>query len=100
MSNTVYMIYLIWIISLSFKIKIKIRLLGQFSANKCMLKFNNRSTTIRCGMCLNLIIRSPKRRQLRRAVVFVVFISSGVFIVNFEHISHLFLVFQLLTWNR
>ena len=32
MSNTVYMIYLIWIISLSFKIKIKTRLLGQFSA--------------------------------------------------------------------
>ena len=24
---------------------------------------------------------------------------SGVFIVNFEHISHLFLVFQLLTLN-
>ena len=25
---------------------------------------------------------------------------SGVFIVNFEHISYLFLVFQLLTLNR
>ena len=24
---------------------------------------------------------------------------SGVFIVNFEHISHLVLVFLLLTWN-
>ena len=26
--------------------------------------------------------------------------SSGVFIINFEHISHLFLVFLLLTFNR
>ena len=26
--------------------------------------------------------------------------SSGVFIVNFEHISHLFLVFLLLTLNK
>ena len=25
--------------------------------------------------------------------------SSGVFIVNFEHISHVVLVFLLLTWN-
>ena len=25
---------------------------------------------------------------------------SGVFIVNFKHISHLFLVFLLMTWNK
>ena len=36
-------------------------LLGQFSANKHMLKFNNRSTTRRCELCLKLIIRAPKR---------------------------------------
>ena len=36
-------------------------LLGQFSANKHMLKFNNRSTTRRCEICLKLIIRAPKR---------------------------------------
>ena len=35
-------------------------------------------------MCLKLTLKTPKRR-------------SGVFIVNFEHISHLFLVFLLLT---
>ena len=52
---------LIWIIMLSFKIKIKIRLLDQFSENKYMLKFNNGSTTKRCGICLKLIIRAPKR---------------------------------------
>ena len=36
----------------------------------------------------DLTIKTPERRQLRR---------SGVFIVNFEHISHLVLVFPLLT---
>ena len=38
-------------------------------------------------MCSELIIKTPERRQWRR---------SGVFIVNFEHISHLVLVFLLL----
>ena len=33
---------------------------------------------------------TPERRQWR---------DSGVFIVNFEHISHLVLVFLLLTFN-
>ena len=36
-------------------------------------------------------IKAPERRQWRR---------SGVFIVNFEHISHLFLVIILLTLNK
>ena len=38
-----------------------------------------------------LRIKTPERRNLRR---------SGVFIVDFEHISHLFLMFQLLTLNK
>ena len=38
-----------------------------------------------------LTIKTPERRQLRR---------SGVFIVNFEHISNLVLVFLLLTFSR
>ena len=37
-------------------------------------------------MCLKLTIKIPERRQWRR---------SGIFIVNFEHISHLVLVFLL-----
>ena len=37
-----------------------------------------------------LIIKTPKQRQWRR---------SSVFIVNFEHISHLVQVFPLLTLN-
>ena len=36
-------------------------------------------------------IKTPERRHWRR---------SGVFIVNFEHISYLVLVFLLLTLNR
>ena len=39
-------------------------------------------------MCSKLTIKTPERRQGRR---------SGVFVVSFEHISHLFVVFPLLT---
>ena len=41
-----------------------------------MFKVNNKATRRR--------LKTPERRHLRR---------SGVFIVNFEHILHLFLVF-------
>ena len=41
-------------------------------------------------MCLKLTIKIPERRQWRR---------SGIFIVNFEYISHLVPVFLLLTLN-
>ena len=46
-----------------------------------MFKVNNRNTRARCEICSKLIHR------------------SGVIIVNFEHISHLVLVFLLLTLN-
>ena len=46
-----------------------------YPAGNCMLKINNRNT-----------------RVVRR--------RSGVFIVNFEHISHVALVFLLLTLKR
>ena len=55
-----------------------------------LLKFNNRSTRTRCEISSKLTIKTPKRRHWRR---------SGVFIVNFEHISHHILVFLLLTLN-
>ena len=51
-----------------------------------LLKVNDRNTRTRCEICLKLTIKTPERRQLR---------SSGVFIVNFEHVSHLVLVFLL-----
>ena len=44
-----------------------------------------------CEICSKLTIKTPERCHWRR---------SGVFIVNFEHISHLFLVFLLLTLSR
>ena len=43
-----------------------------------------------CEICSELTIKIPERRHWRR---------SGIFIVNFEHISHLVLVFLLLTLN-
>ena len=53
-----------------------------------LLKVNNRNTRTKCEIFSKLTIKTPKRHQWCR---------SGVFIVNFEHISHLFLVFLLLT---
>ena len=55
-----------------------------------LLKVNNRNTTTRCEICSKLTIKTPERRHWR---------CSGFFIVNFEHILHLVLVFPLLTLN-
>ena len=49
-----------------------------------LLKVNNRNTRTRCEICSKLTIKKPERR---------------IFIVNSEHISHLALVFLLLTLN-
>ena len=55
-----------------------------------LLKVSNRNTRTKCEICSKLIIKTPERRHWGR---------SGVFIVNFEHTSHLALVFLLLTLN-
>ena len=55
-----------------------------------MFKANNWNTRTRCEICSKLTIKTPERHQWRR---------SGVFIVNFQHISNLVLVFLLLTLN-
>ena len=60
-------------------------------AGNYMLKVNNRNTRTRCEICSKLTIKTPERRHWRR---------FGVFLVNFEHISHLFLMFLLLTSSR
>ena len=57
----------------------------------CMFKVNNKNIRTRWEICLKLTIKTPERRQWR---------FSGVFIVNFEHISHLVLVLLLLTLSR
>ena len=54
-----------------------------------MLKVNNRNTRAQCKIYSKLTIKTPERRHCR----------SGIFVVNFEHISHLILVFLLITLN-
>ena len=51
-------------------------------ANVYLFKFNNRNTRKRCKICSKLTIKTPERRRWRRSVVFI---------LNFEHISNLFL---------
>ena len=60
-------------------------------AGSYMFKITNRNTRKRCQICSRLTIKTSDRRQWRR---------SGVFVVNFEHISHLVLEFLLLTLSR
>ena len=52
-----------------------------FEAGIYLLKVNNSNTRTWCKICSKLTMK------------------TGVFIVNFEHISHLVLVFLLLTLN-
>ena len=61
-----------------------------YPAGIYLLKVNNRNSRTRCEICSKLTIKTPKQRQWCR---------SGVFVVNFEHISHLVLVFLLLALN-
>ena len=49
-----------------------------------LLKVNNRDTRARCEICSKLTIKTLEQPQWRR---------SGVFVVNFEHIANLVLVF-------
>ena len=61
-----------------------------YPAGIYLLKVNIRNTRIRCEICSKLTIKTPKWRQWH---------CSGVFIFNFEHISHLVVVFLLLNYN-
>ena len=56
-----------------------------------LFKVNNRNTRTMCETCPKLAIKTPKRCHWR---------CSGVFIVNLEQISHIVLVFLLLTLNK
>ena len=55
-----------------------------------LLKVNNKNTRTRCEICSKLTIKTPERCQWHH---------SGVFIINFEHISHLVLKFLFITLN-
>ena len=56
-----------------------------------MLKVNYRKTRTRYEICSKLTIETPEQRFWRR---------SGVFIVNFEHISNIVVVFLLITLSK
>ena len=64
---------------------------SEYPANIYLFQFNNRNTRKKFEICSKLTMKTPERRYWRR---------SALFIVNFEHISHLFVVFLLLTLNR
>ena len=64
----------------------KIKINFQLQASNRMFKVSNRNSITRCEICSKLTIKTPERRLCRR---------SGVFFVNFEHISQLVLVFLL-----
>ena len=61
-----------------------------FPASIYLFNVNNRNSRKRYEICSKL---TTKKSQWRRC-------RSGVFIINFEHISHLFLEFLLLTLNK
>ena len=63
---------------------------GAIPVGNYTFKVNNRNIRASCEICSKLTIKTPERRQWGR---------SGVFTVNFEHISHLVLVFLLLPLN-
>ena len=90
--------YLIAILQNLIRVKIQIfesfnsfHAIDLFPANIYLFKVNNRNTRKTCEIYSKLTIKTSKRRQWRH---------FGVFIVNFEHISHLFLLFLLLTLNK
>ena len=62
-----------------------------FPAGNYMFKVNNRNSKTGCEIYSRLTIKTPERHHCGR---------SGVFIVNFDHISHLFVVFLLISFSR
>ena len=64
--------------------KMRIKMAKLRSLSLYLFKVNNRNTRKRCEICSKLTIKTPERRQCRH---------FGNFIANFEHVSHLFLVF-------
>ena len=64
---------------------------GEFPVGIYLFKVKNGNTRTMSDICSKLTIKTPKQRYWRR---------SSVFIVNFEHTSHLVLVILLLTLSR
>ena len=60
-------------------------------ANINLFKINNRNTRKECEISSNWTMKTPERLQ---------WCPFGDFTINFEHISHLFLMFLLLTLDK
>ena len=71
-------------ISRIFFVSFSVSTIDSVPTGNYMFNVNNRNTRTRCEICSNLTVKTP----------------DGVFIVNFEHISHLVLVFLSLTLSR
>ena len=56
-----------------------------------LFKINNGNTRTMCEICSKLTIKTTEQIQWRR---------SGVFIATFQQISHIFLMFPLLTLDK
>ena len=56
----------------------------------CLFKVDNGNTTAMNEICSKLAIKILERRQR----------CSGIFIANFEHISHIVLVFPFSSLNK
>ena len=81
-----------WIVKLTFLAFIKgINSVIHYSVNIYLFKVNNRNIGKRCQICSKLTIKTIEWRQWR---------LSGSFIVNFGHISHVFLELLLLALNK
>ena len=85
--------------------------LCSYPAGIHLLRVNNEKTRAMCEICLKLTIKAPQQRlpyplktteNLWFSDVFRGYRRrrSGVFIVNFEQISHIVLVFPLLSLNK
>ena len=55
------------------------------------VKVKNRNNRTRCELCSKITIKIPERHHWH---------CSRIFIVNFEHILHLVVVFLMLTLSR
>ena len=68
-----------------------VSIFSSYPADIYLFKFDNGNTRTMCEICSILTLRAPRLRRWRPSVVFM---------VNFEQISHIVIVFSLLTLNN
>ena len=73
------------------EVHVKNRKQGNNPVNIYLLKVKNRNTKERWEICSKLTIKTAERRQ---------WCHLGVFIVNFDNMSHLFLMFLFVDFEQ